>query len=202
MLRDRRAVFDTTAGPVVFVLVYAIFGINAGAAAAIGLAVVLIIERLIRRKPVVNAVGGLFGTAIAAFIAVRTGRPEGFFLPRMLIQVGYALVFAGSVVIRRPIAGYIVAALYRAEHGWRDIPGVRRTMSEVTLAWAALFAIRSVVYGVLIATGEVGWLTAAWIAMGYPAFGLLLFISYRYVPRRLEQLGAPSPRHEAPEPRP
>ena len=148
----------------------------------------------------VNAVGGLFGTGIAAFIAVRTGRPEGFFVPRMLIQVGYAVLFAGSVLIRRPLAGYIVATLYRAEPGWRELPGVRRTMSEVTLAWATLFAIRSVVYGVLIAAGEVGWLTAAWIAMGYPAFGLLLFISYRYVPRRLEQLGVPDPRKPEPQP--
>jgi hypothetical protein len=200
MLRDKRAVFDTTAGPVVFVLVYAIFGINAGAAAAIGLAVLLIIERLIRRKTVVNAVGGLFGTAIAAFIAVKTGRPEGFFLPRMGLQILYTLVFAGSVVIRRPVVGYIVAALYRAEPDWREIPGVRRAMSEVTLAWAALFGIRSAAYGVLIAAGEVAWLTTAWIAMGYPAFGLLLFISYRYVPRRLEQLGAPDPRKHEPQP--
>ena len=27
--------------------------------------------------------------------------------------------------------------------------------------------------------------------MGWPAFGLLLFVSYRYLPRRLTQLGAP-----------
>ena len=36
--------------------------------------------------------------------------------------------------------------------------------------------------------------------MGWPAFGLLLFLSYRYVPRRLEQLGAPVPHgHASPD---
>ena len=84
LLRDKRAILDTGAGPVAFVFVYAIFGLNTAAAVAVGLGVVLFVERLIRRKPVVNALGGLLGTGLAAFIAVRSGRPEGYFVPRML----------------------------------------------------------------------------------------------------------------------
>ena len=34
--------------------------------------------------------------------------------------------------------------------------------------------------------------------MGWPAFGLLMFASYRYVPQRLKQLGAPPPRPKLP----
>ena len=45
----------------------------------------------------------------------------------------------------------------------------------------------------LIAAGSVGALAAASVVMGWPAFGLLLFLSYRYLPRRLTQLGAPVP---------
>jgi len=114
----------------------------------------------------------------------------------MLYQLALAIVFAGSVVIRKPLTGFIIAQLYRATPGWANLPPVRRTMSELTLAWAALFGFRAAVYAVLIGTGRVGWLAAASIAMGWPAFGLLLFISYRYVPQRLKQLGAPPPRPE------
>src|SRR4051794_39265998 len=155
------------------------------------------IERLLRRRPVVNAVGGLFGTGLAAFIALRSGRAEGYFVPRMLYQLALAVVFAGSVLVRKPLTGFIIATLYRATPGWVDLPPVKRTMSELTLAWAALFGFRGGVYLVLITTGRVGWLAAASIAMGWPAFGLLMFLSYRYVPRRLAQLGAPPPRPEA-----
>jgi hypothetical protein len=197
LLRDKRAIVDTGLGPVAFVVVYALTDVDTAAAVAVGLAVLLFIERLIRRKPVVNAIGGLLGTGLAAFIAVRTGRAEGYFVPRMLYQLALAAVFAGSVVFRRPLTGFIIATLYRATPGWAELPAVRRTMSELTLAWAALFAFRTGVYAVLIATGRVGWLAAASIAMGWPAFGLLLFLSYRYVPRRLAQLGAPPPRPEA-----
>jgi hypothetical protein len=198
MLRDKRALVDTGTGPVAFAVVYAIFGLNTAAAVAVGIGVVLMLERLIRRKSPVNAVAGLLVTGLAAFIAVRTGKAETYFVPRALIQLGYAVAFAGSALIRRPIAGYLVATLFRAEPGWSGLPPVRRAMTELTLAWAALFAFRAAVYGVLIATGRVGWLAAASVAMGWPAFGLLMFASYRYVPKRLEQLGAPDPRQSEP----
>ena len=153
------------------------------------------VERLVRRKSIVNAVGGVIGTGIAAFIAHRTGRAEAFFVPRMLIQLGYGVVFLGSVAIRRPVTGFIIAALYRAEPGWWKLPPVRRTMSELTLAWAALFFLRGIIYAVLIYLAKPGGLAAASLGLGWPAFGLLMFASYRYVPRRLKQLGAPDPRH-------
>jgi hypothetical protein len=202
LLRDKRAIVDTGLGPIAFVTVYAIFGLNTAAAVSVGLGVLLAIERLIRRKPVVNALGGLLGTGLAAFIAVRSGRPEGYFVPRMLIQLAYAAVFAVSAAVRYPVTSFVVAALFRAEPGWTKHPGVRRAMTELTLAWAALFATRAAIYAFLIASGHVGLLAAASIVIGWPAFGLLMFASYRYVPRRLEQLGAPPPRPVEPEPSP
>jgi hypothetical protein len=198
MLRDPRAVLDTTLAPVAFVIVYAIaHSVNAAAAVAVAIGVLLMIERLLRRRPVVNAVGGLLGTGLAAFIAVRSGKAQTFFVPKMLYQVALAVVFAGSALIRRPLTGYIIATLYRATPGWVDLPAVRRVMTEYTLAWALLFGLRAAVYLVLIEAGRVGALAVASVAMGLPAFGLLLFLGYRYVPKRLEQLGAPPPHPEA-----
>jgi len=200
MLRDPRALVDTTLAPVAFVIVYAItHDVNPAAAVAVGIGVLVMVERLIRRKPVINAVGGLLGTALAAFIAVRSGKAETYFVPKMLYQLALAVVFAGSALVRRPLTGYIIATLYRADPGWVKLPAVRRVMTEYTLAWALLFGLRAGVYAILIAAGRVGALAVASIAMGLPAFGLLLFLGYRYVPRRLEQLGAPPPR---PEPTP
>jgi hypothetical protein len=202
ILRDKRALVDTGTGPVAFALVFAIFGLRTAAYVAIALGVLLAIERLLRGKTPVNALGGLLVTGISVAIALRTGKAETYFVPRALIQFGYAVVFAGSVVVRRPITGFLVAALFRADPGWWKLPPVKRAMTELTLAWAALFAFRAGVYAILIATGRVGWLAAASVAMGWPVLGLLMFASYRYVPRRLAQLGAPDPRPAEPEPAP
>jgi hypothetical protein len=191
LLRDRRAIVDTGVGPVAFVTVNAFAGLETAAAVAVGVSVLIAAERLVRRKPVTNAVGGLLGTGLAVFIALRTGSAEGYFVPRMIYAAVLALVFAVSAVIGHPIVGYLVGAFYRAPSEWVRDPRVRRAMAEVTLAWSGLFAVRAIVYAVLIAAGKAGWLAAASIAMGWPAFGLLAYASYRYLPRRLEQLGAP-----------
>ena len=118
-------------------------------------------------------------------------------MPRMIYAAVLSLVFAGSVVIRRPLVGILIGLLYRAPSEWVEDRRVRRAFGEVTLAWAGLFAFRAIVYLVLISAGKAGWLAVASVAMGWPAFLLLLFLSYRYVPRRLAQLGAP-PRPEPP----
>jgi len=153
MLRDPRAVLDTTLAPVAFVIVYAITkDVNPSAAVAVAIGVLIAIERLIRRKPVINAIGGLFGTGLAAFIAVRSGKAEGFFVPKMLYQLALGLVFAGSAAVRKPLTGFIIAQLYRAEPGWNEEPAVRRVMTEYTLAWALLFGLRAGVYAVLSAS--------------------------------------------------
>ncbi len=197
MLQDRRAIVDTGVGPVAFVTVNALAGLETAAAVAIGVSLVIATERLVRRKPVTNAIGGLFGTGIAVFIALRSGSAEGYFVPRMLYAAALALLFAGSVVVRRPLVGVLVGAAFRAPSEWVNHPRVRRAFAEVTLAWAGLFAFRAAVYAVLIAAGKAGWLAAASVAIGWPAFLILLYLSYRYVPRRLDQLGAPPrPEHD------
>src|ERR1700754_1247080 len=134
---------DTGTGPIAFVVVYAIWGLKTAAIVAIALGVVMAIERVVRKKTVVNVLGGLFVTVISAVIAWRTGKAETYFVPRALIHAGYAVVFAGSAVSPQPITGFLVAALFRAEQSWTKLPAVRRAMTELTLAWAALFAFRA-----------------------------------------------------------
>ena len=87
-----------------------------------------------------NAIGGVLGTGLAAFIALRTGSASGYFVPRMLYQLALALVFTVSVLVRARSSGFIVAAALPRRPGWIEHPPVRRTFSEVTLAWALLFA--------------------------------------------------------------
>ncbi|MDA0180668.1 DUF3159 domain-containing protein [Solirubrobacter phytolaccae] len=199
MLRDRRAIADTTIAPIAFVIVYTITKeVNTAAAVAVGIGVVMFIERLVRRKSVINALGGLLGIALAAFIAVRSGNAEDFFWPKVAQQGGLFVIFAGSVIIRRPLTGFIVSTLYRADPEWQKIPEVRRVMTEYTLIWAGLFLLRAIVFLVGILAGEVEFLGVASLAMGLPAFGLLLFFGYRWVPKRLAQVGAPDPRHPEP----
>jgi intracellular septation protein A len=194
MLRDRRAMLDTGLGPVAFVTVNALTDLNTAAIVAIAISVVVSVFRAVRREPLTNAIGGLFGTGLAVFLALRTGSVSGYFLPRLIQNTALALVFAGSVIFRRPVVGFIVAPLYHLPAGWYREPLTRRACAEVTLAWALLFATRAIFYTIFIATDREGALAATAVVLGWPAFLGLAWFSYRYVPYRLRQLGVePTP---------
>jgi Protein of unknown function (DUF3159) len=189
MLRDPRAIVDTGLGPVAFVTVNALADLDTAAIVAVAISVVVAAYRAIRHHPLTNAIGGVLGTGLAVFIALRTGSASGYFVPRALQSAGLALVFGGSALLKRPLIGYIAAPLYHIPPGWRDDPLVRRPFAEASLVWAGLFALRATVYTVLIAAGKEGALAGAVVVLGWPAFLGTLWFTYRYVPYRFRQLG-------------
>jgi hypothetical protein len=189
MLRDPRALVDTGLGPVAFVTVNALSDLDTAAITAMAISVVVAAYRAIRRHPLTNAVGGVLGTGLAVFIALKTGSASGYFVPRALQNAGLALAFIGSVLFRRPLVGLIAAPLYKIPGGWHQDPRVRRPFAEASLVWASLFGVRAAVYTVLIAAGKEGALAAAVVVLGWPAFLGTLWFTYRYVPYRFAQLG-------------
>jgi Protein of unknown function (DUF3159) len=189
MLRDRRAIVDTGLGPVAFVTVNALAGLRTAIIVALAISVVIAVYRAVRREPLTNAIGGVLGTGLAVFIAGRTGSASGYFVPRALQNAGLGLGFGFSVAIRRPLVGYIVAPLYHIPGGWHKDPSIRRPFAEATLVFAGLFTVRAVVYGLLIAAGREEALAGAVLVLGWPGFLAAVWFCYRYVPRRLRQLG-------------
>ena len=131
------------------------------------------IERLIRRKPVVNAIGGLFGTGLAAFIAVTAGKAEGYFVPRDALpaRAGRRLrrLGGGPAPARRATSS---RTLYRAEPGWTQAPGGPAGDDRVHARVGR--AVRAARRGLRDPDrrGQASAaLAVASIAMGWPAFG-------------------------------
>jgi Protein of unknown function (DUF3159) len=189
ILRDPRALVDTGLGPVAFITVNALTDLETAAIVAIAISVVIAVFRAVRREPLTNAVGGVLGTGLAVFIALRTGSASGFFVPRAFQNAGLALAFWGSIAIRRPLVGFIVAPIYHFPTGWYRDKRVRRAFAEGTAAFAIVFTVRAVVYTVLILAEREGALAGAVVVLGWPAFLGALWFCYRYIPRRLRQLG-------------
>jgi Protein of unknown function (DUF3159) len=189
ILRDRRALVDTGLGPVAFITVNALTDLNTAAIFAMAISVAIGLYRAVRREPLTNAVGGVLGTGLAVFIALRTGSASGFFVPRAFQNAGLALAFWISIVVRRPLVGFIVAPIYHFPSGWYRDPRIRRPFAEGTAAFALVFSVRTVVYTVLILLEREGALAGAVVVLGWPAFLGALWFCYRYIPRRLKQFG-------------
>jgi hypothetical protein len=131
-------------------------------------AVAILVWRIVRREPVQPAISGLFGVAIAAFIAYRTGSARGYFLFGIWTSLAYGGAFLLSIVVRWPLAGVVWSTLNGTGTGWRADRIGRRYYDVATAVWVLVFGARFVVQHWLYATNQVGWLAFTRIAMGWP----------------------------------
>jgi len=188
-----RGLFDSGLPALVFVLVNSVAGLRPAIWAALlsGLSVVAI--RVVRRETVQQALSGFFGLALAAFVAARTGSASGFFLPGIFINLAYLTVFAGSVLVGRPLVGVIWAALDGSGTTWRANPRLKRVYAVATLGWAAIFAVRATVQGLLYLADRPGWLAVAKLAGGYPVTIAAVALTIWAVRRAQRVAVAPAP---------
>jgi len=168
---------------VAFVVAYTVSGsnTNTAAAVAVGLALLLTIARLVRRESPRHALSGLFGVALAAFIASRSGKAENFFLPGLLMNAAYASALLISVAVRWPLIGVIVTKLDGEDSAWRADPLRMRTFRRATLLWVGMFSARLLVQLPLYLAGAVVALGVARTAMGIPVFALCIWLTYLLV---------------------
>jgi Protein of unknown function (DUF3159) len=162
--------FDSALPVIVFVVANAIGGLGWGIGAALAAAVAIGIARIARRRPVSYAIAGVFGVAIAAFIAYRTGSAKGYFLLGIWSYLLYGGALLVSVLVRWPLIGVIWEGINGRGMGWRSDRRLVRRYDYATLIWVVVFALRYLVQNYLYDTDQVGWLAVFRVAMGFPLF--------------------------------
>jgi len=165
---------------VVFVIVNAIAGLSWGIGAALAAGVLIAGLRLARRRPVTQAIAGLFGVGIAAFIAYRTGTAKGYFLLGIWSYLLYGGALVVSMLVRWPLIGVIWEGINGRGTAWRADKKLVRRYDWATVVWVVVFAARYLVQNYLYDTDQVGWLAVVRLLMGYPmwiaAIGICVLI--------------------------
>lgn len=134
----------------------------------VGSAVVLLAIRLAQRSTVQFVLNSLFGIALAAFFALRTGKAEDAFLPGILYNAGYSVAMIFSILVRWPVVGFIIGSVTGDPTAWRQDPAVVRLCSRLTWLLVLPCVLRVLVQYPLYLAGEVGWLGTSKIALGWP----------------------------------
>jgi hypothetical protein len=164
----------SSAPVLVFIIANVVASLQPALIAALATGVLVAVWRLVRKQPLMPALGGLLGVGVAAFIAYRTGEARGFYLPGLLTSAAFGLAFLVSVIVRWPLAGVIWHGINGHGHSWRKDPRLRRAYTWASLLWVVVFASRVVVQGWLYDAQEETWLGVARLAMGLPLFALAL----------------------------
>jgi hypothetical protein len=145
---------------------------------AVVCSVLFTVWRLVRREPLTQAVSGLLGVGLGAFIATRTGQAEDFFLPNILKNIAYGAAYAISALVRWPLIGLILGFFLGEGLAWRQVPERRRAYSRVTWLWAGMFGFRLAVEIPLWAAGMTVELGTLSIFLGLPLFAVVVGISW------------------------
>lgn len=198
-----QGVVDSIVGPVVFLVLYRVAGLDAALIGAGAVAFGLLGFRRLRGQQLTTAWYGIAGVAIGAGLAKATGSSDGFFLPKVVGNAVYATAFIVSVLIGKPLVGVVWALFNQQPIAWGIRPEVRRVFGALTLMWGAGYLLRLVAYTVLIADDEdrTGSLATVSVALGLPLTAALLAVSIFVVKWRLGPLARPAaPEPAAPEP--
>jgi Protein of unknown function (DUF3159) len=163
---------------VTFVVVSSLSGLLPAIGAALGVAVLVLLWRLIRRESTQPALSGFIGVAVCALIAYIVGASKGYFLLGIWMSLLWAVVFGASVLIRRPAAGYVWSWASGRDRGWRDVPRAVYAFDIASLCWTLVFGARFVVQRLLYDADQTGWLGVTRIAMGWPLTVLAALATY------------------------
>ncbi|WP_430783776.1 DUF3159 domain-containing protein [Actinoplanes sp. G11-F43] len=145
-------------------LLWAIVG-SVGSALAIGGV------RLARKQPVRHAVNGLFGIALGAWLAWRTGDAKNFYLPGILLTFGQTAVLLLSVAIRKPLIGYAWGIMAnKGKQDWFGNTRLFRTFQWLTVLWAVSLSVRAGIQAYLYWLGEANAIGVVRILVSWPIY--------------------------------
>jgi hypothetical protein len=186
-----RGMIESGLPVVAFVLANILWSLTPAVIVAVAMALAIAGFRLTRKQSVRHAINGLFGIAIGAFVAFRTGRSEDFYVPGILLSLAYGIAMVISVVIRRPLVGWIWSIVVdRGGTRWHMVAGLRRTFGWLTVVWAVTFFVK-VVVNVLVYFSDLGSdektsvLGIMRITLGFPPYALLVALTVWAVRRHL-----------------
>lgn len=185
VLGGREGALDASVPVVVFVVAWvAADGADAAvpvawaAGAAVLASVALAIARLVAGRRPRAVLVGLLGVAVAAAVALYTGRAVDFFLVQMIGNAASALVWALSIVVRWPLLGIVVGTILGQRTRWRRDPDLLRGYQRASWVWVAQYVLRLAVFVPLYLADAVVALGVARVVLTAPLVLLCVVVSW------------------------
>lgn len=183
---------DALVPPLAFLVLNSFLGYEAALIGSLGVALLIAAYRMLKRQPLSYALGGVGGVILAGAIARLVGGAQGYFLPGIITSASTAILCLVSVILKRPLVSWTSYLTRRWPLEWYWHPRVRPAYSEVTVAWAIFFALRTLLQFELFQRRAAGTLGLVQLISGWPALLILLVLSYLYGLWRLQRLHGPS----------
>ena len=183
--------FDAILPPIIYALADAIFGLTTAVIAAVGVALLLGVVRLLWKQAWQYAFGGLLAVGFAAGLALLTQNAANYFIPGLISSAVLLALAIGSLIIGKPLAAWASHLTRGWPLDWFWRADVKPAYREVTWMWLFFIAGRFVIQLSLFQRGQTGQLAWANTLLGWPVTIVVLVVSYIYGIWRLRKLGGP-----------
>jgi hypothetical protein len=149
--------------------------------ASVGVAVALSVIRLLRKESLQHSMSGLLGVLVCAAFAKFSGRPENYYLPGLLLNLGYGTVCVVTAMARWPIVGLMLGPITGEMTAWRQVPGRMKAFTSATWILAGMFALRVAVQTPLWLAHQTTALGITRLVMGYPVYLAALYFCWQII---------------------
>lgn len=186
-LGGARGMFESGAPAITFIAVYGLTSQNLRASvfAAVSIGLVLAILRLVKRQTLSQVTAGFIGLAFSSWLAIASGRAENFFLPGILTNFLYAGVCLISLIINKPILGYLIESIRGTRTDWQKNRETLRRYRAMTYLWLGVFSLRVLVMTPLYLTNQIAALGFFRLALGLPLFALAGYATFALSKRQV-----------------
>ncbi|MEU3199233.1 DUF3159 domain-containing protein [Streptomyces sp. NPDC006996] len=178
-----RGMVETVLPGLLFVSIYTINkNLHMSAIAALAVALVMVVVRLVRKDTVKHAFSGVFGVAFGVVFAMMTGNAKDFYLPGMLYTVGLALAYIVTAMAGVPLIGLMLGPVFRENLSWRTRnPGRKKAYTKASWAWGLILLAKSAILFPLYwwaDTTQLGWVL---VALKIPPFLLAVYLTWVFL---------------------
>lgn len=132
---------------------------------SVGMAIVLLLVRLVQRSSVQFVMNSLFGIGLGALFAWRAAAGGGdandqalaYFLPGIIYNAVYAVVLVLTILVRWPLVGFLVGSVTGDPTAWHGDRQLRALCSRLTWLLALPCALRVAVQAPIYLAGANAW---------------------------------------------
>ena len=177
-----RGLVDSALPSLLFVVIFVFQkDLNLALITSVVTGLVLLVFRLFEKKSLTQVIGGFFGLLFSVFLTWRTNDASNFFLTGIITNLVYGLALFISLIVKRPLLGYIVGSLIGNTSGWLKDKLLVKAYTTITWIWVGVFSVRVAVQVPLYLLDNIAVLGPIKIFMGWPLYLFAAWISYRIV---------------------
>lgn len=174
---------STTLPILVLVPVNTRWGLEPALIAALTVAFLILVWRIVRKETIQPAISGFIGVAFCAAIAWFTGDAKGYFLYGIWASLVFAIIAFASVLFKWPIVGVIWKGINGEDMAWQRVTKARRSYAIATLGWVVIFLARFFIQNNLYTSADTATLGIVRILMGWPLTGVVTVLTIWMVRR-------------------